>query len=489
MKKILQPGHNRLPVWKRLALSAVVAAVMLPAAPVMASSSSDRMDQVLEILSGQHVSGVAEDKLSEAAIRAMVEAVGDPYTVYMSKEEWTGFQSQLSRNYSGIGVSIGQDGKGLFIGDVFTGSPAAKAGLQAGDYIVRADGHDLTSASPTDAARFIQGEANTEVALEVLRSGQTLSMKVVRQPIQLPVLESTMLDGGVGYVKLYSFSADADEQFAAALQKLKGNPEFRSLVLDLRDNPGGLLDSAARIAAKFIPNGAVIHTKDRSGKDEPVEIQSGERLDKPVYVLVNGKSASCSEVLAGALQDYGAAVIVGTQTFGKGSVQQVYPFQDGASLKVTIEEYYTPKGHPVNKVGIKPDWELEGSLNQLLSVLGKAGVTGFQLEKNRSALTLNGIKISDGLPAFEADSRIWIHSRVLAAMVGAETVWNPETQSVDIRSAGKTDAASFSEELGNARYEEDMMFIDAAAFGAAFPTFTLKGDFEQLELQAGQGRN
>lgn len=480
--------------WKRIAVSAALTAALMPAGPWTASAEAsaerERMIQVLELLSGSHVSGISEGALTDAAIRAMVEAVDDPYTQYLSKEDYARFQSQLSRSYIGIGVSIGADGEGIFIGDVFKGSPASEAGLAVGDYILEAGGQSLRGLSTADTAGLIMGEENTEVVLKLLRNGETLQVKVIRRGIQLPVLESALLDGGVAYMKLYSFSEEADEQFAQALAELKTRPELRSLVLDLRDNPGGLLDSAARIAARFIPQGAVIHTKNRSGTDEPVTITSGESQNMPVYVLVNENSASASEVLAGALQDYGAAVIAGARTFGKGSVQQLVPFPDGASLKLTIEEYLTPNGHPVNGVGIKPDLELDGSLNQLLTVLRKAGVSKLHLDKNRYAITVNGLKLNEGLPAYEEDGRLWIHARVLAAMIGAETVWNPDSWSVEIRGQGGQAAAGggrFSEALGNARFTENRMFLDAEAFEQAFPTFSAEGELDKLTLTAGGG--
>ncbi|WP_438445744.1 S41 family peptidase [Gorillibacterium sp. sgz5001074] len=487
-----QQPDNRVPFWKKGTAAAALMAVLVAATalPVYAADSgetAEKKEQVLKLLTGLHVSGITEDQLAKDSIKSMVESVKDPYTVYMSPEDYAGFQSQLARNYIGIGVTIGTDANGIYIADTFKGSPAEEAELAVGDYILAADGHDLSGKTTSDAASFIMGKADTKVELKIRRSGEERTVTVTRREIQLPVLESHLFGGGVGYMKLYSFSSDSDELFEAQLEALKGMPGFHALVLDLRDNPGGVLDSAARIAANFIPKGTVIHTKDRAGTDEPIEILSGEKQSVPVYVLVNENSASASEVLAGALQDHGAAQVAGTRTYGKGSVQQLFAFADGSSLKLTVEEYFTPNWHPVNKVGIQPDLQLNGDLNQLFTVLRKAGVSEFRLDKTRSSISVNGVKVDDGLPAFEENGHVYIHSRVLGAMIGAETLWRPESFTVEIKNASAAAGAQFSEALGNAKMDHDLMYLDAEAFEQFFPTFTAAGTLDKLELTAGQG--
>jgi carboxyl-terminal processing protease len=480
---------NPIKSWKKLSLSVLVAVSVLPAWPAAASTTSERVDQVLELLSGSHLSGTSEEALGDAAIRAMVDALKDPYTEYMSKEDMTRFQNSLSRSYIGIGVEIGLDKGGIFIGNVFKGSPAEASGLQVDDYIVAVDGKELSGLSTGEVSVLIKGEEKSNVSLTVRRGDSSLNATVLRQDIQLPVLESGMFSDGVGYMRLYSFSDDADEQFSAALDDLKGRGNFRSLVLDLRNNSGGLLESAAHIAARFIPKGTVIHTRNRSGNDEPVEIQQGESLSVPVYVLVNGYSASASEVLAGALQDHKAAIIAGTRTYGKGSVQELHKFEDGASLKITIEEYYTPNGNPVNGIGIRPDLDVEGDINQLITVLRKAGVSDFRLEQNRSSLQVNGLKTDSSLPFFKEEGHIWVHSRVLAAMVGSEVRWIPEASEAVLTTGPAGKAPRFSEHIGNARFIEGRLYLDTAAFQAAYPEFSVlsEDDASRLLLRTGKG--
>lgn len=479
---------NRLN-WKKLTLSVLLTASLLPAVPAAASDASDRMNAVLELLAEHHVSGKSEQELSDAAIKAMVEAVNDPYTSYMSAAEMKQFKNNITRNYIGIGVEIGRDEKGIYVADVFKGSPAEAAGLRVDDYIVKAGGKDLEGSTIEDTTKLIKGEENTQVALTVRRGTDKLELTVTRKAIQLPILESAMFDG-VGYLKLYSFSEDADEQFYDELYKMKNKKEFRSLVVDLRDNPGGVLETAAQIAGRFIEKGVVLNTKTSKGPGDTISIEEGESLQVPVYLLVNEGSASASEVLAGALQDHKAATVAGAKTFGKGSVQHIYEFSDGSYLKITFEEYMTPNGHPVHKVGITPDLPVEGDLVQLLTVLRKAGVTEFRLEQDRSALKLNGMKIQDGLPSYrDEEGRVWIHSRVLAALIGADAEWLPEESAVRIKPAGPSDAAVFSEQKGNAAFHSDMLFLDAAAFRQYFPAYSFQSenDGAKIELQAGKG--
>jgi carboxyl-terminal processing protease len=474
----------RFPIWKKIALTAVLTAAVAPAWTASASEASDRMQQVLNLLSTTHVSGVSEEALSDSAIKAMVDSLNDPYTQYMSKKEWSQFEGSLSRSYVGVGIMIGKTDDGIFIEQVFKGAPALEAGLERNDKIVNVNDKDVTGYTTDQLVNLIVGEENTNVTITVLRGDQHITKTMPRRAVSLPVVESSYLDGGVGYVKIHSFSDNSDELFSDSLAAMKAKGDFKSLVVDLRDNPGGLLESAAYIASEFVKDNVLIHTKTRAGTDEPVKIVGGNTLDLPVYVLVNENSASASEVLAGALQDYGVAVIAGTKTYGKGSVQNVYPLTDGSKLKVTIEEYLTPKGHPVNKIGITPDVALEGDMNQLLSVLHMAGAKELTVTKERSLVTVNGTQVSDPLPVFEEDGRLWIHSRVLAAMVGAELEWQPEVQGVELTVKGSTAKPVFDLTSGTARRAGDLLFIDAAEFAKAYDGFTVEGNAVNLKLKS-----
>lgn len=480
-KSRAESSKNRLPVWKKIGLSAVVATIALPSWSAYASEASDRLQQVLDILSTSHVSGVTEEALSDAAIKAMVDSLNDPYTEFMDKQQWSQFEGSLARNYVGVGILISHTAEGVYIEQVFKDSSAEAAGLQPDDIIVKVNDTDITPENAKDVATYIIGEENTNVTITVLRGAERLVLTMPRKAVSLPVVESAYLDGGVGYLKVYSFSDDSDEQFTEILEGFQAKSDFRSLVIDLRDNPGGLLESAGYMASNFIKDSVLIHTKTRNGTDNPVNIVGGATLPLPVYVLVNENSASASEILAGALQDYKVAVIAGTNTYGKGSVQSIYSLSDGSKLKVTIEEYLTPLGHPVNKVGIKPDLVLEGGMNQLLQVLRLAGVKEFKVEKNRSVVTVNGMQVDDSLPAVEEDGKLWVHSRVLAALAGAELKWVPEAQGVELIVQGKAPVLLSGSQ---AKMVGDYLFLDAAAFAQSFPGVKVEGTLNQLALGA-----
>lgn len=483
-----QPKKRRVPLWKKAALTALLTTALIPAGTVSAGAGADRLGEVLELLSTAHVSGVTEEALSNEAIKAMVESLKDPYTQYMSKEEWAGFLGGLGRQFVGIGVQITKSEEGIYIEQVFTGTPAAGAELMRNDIIVKVNDAEVTDQTTTnDLVQLIMGEENTDVTITVRRDNALITKTMKRKAVSLPVVESSYLDGGVGYVKVHTFSDDSAQLFAAKLAEIKQKSDFHALVVDLRGNPGGLLSAARSIASNFVKEGVLIHTKTRTGTDEPVMIAGGSTLNVPVYVLVNENSASASEVLAGALQDYGAAVIIGTQSYGKGSVQNVFSLSDGSVLKVTVEEYLTPKGNPVNKVGITPDVKAEGDLNQLLSALHLAGVKNLQVSKDRSVLTVNGMQVNDRLPVLEQDGRLWVHSRVLAAMVGAKLEWLPEVSGVQLTTEGAAEKPVFSLENGKAMQAGDYLFLDAAAFAKQYPQLQVSGDATKLELIAAAG--
>jgi len=438
-------GTFRNMKWSLL-LSAAVAVAALPAAasaegtPALQDIPGTQLYEVLRILQQNHVSGTSEEKLVDSAIQGMIGSLNDPYTVFMNKEQYQQFNDSLEQHFVGIGIRLSADGEGVYIAAVIPNSPAEAAGLKADDYIAAVDGMAADKLAPDQLAEKIVGKAGSSVRLTVRRAGQTLDFKVVRQAIDLPVVTSRLFDGGTGYIALSSFSDQADEQFAARLNLLESKG-IQSLIIDLRDNGGGILDTALNIARLFIKEGTLIHTKNRDGKDEPVTFSGGQTVPFTVTVLVNENSASASEVLAGALQDYQAARIVGTQTYGKGSVQTIYQLSGGAVLKVTIEEYLTPKLRTVNKIGIQPDVEVDGSLPQLITALrqGKAP-DELTLAIGKHDVLLNNAQFSEPVPVIRRNSDAYVPSRVVAALLGARVKWDGELQAVELSSPQGTES-------------------------------------------------
>ncbi|HEY0828420.1 MAG TPA: S41 family peptidase, partial [Bacilli bacterium] len=301
-------------------------------------SSHVEVDEIFGLIKNNHVSGISESKLADAAIEGMLSALDDPYTQYFNKNEWEAFADSLERNYVGVGIRVGEDGSGFYVAEVFPNSPAQLAGILKGDYIISADGVLMKGKTITELVSMISGPAGTTVKVTIAREQKSITFTMKRQKITIPNVTNKTFSEGTGYIRISSFSSDADEAFTAQLEEMKKSG-MNSLVVDLRDNPGGYLDTTANMAKHFIKEGTLIHTKDRDSIDNPVKVIGGTPLTIPIVVLVNGNSASASEVLTGFLQDYNLAKVVGTLTYGKGSVQNIFPLSNGGALKITIQEY------------------------------------------------------------------------------------------------------------------------------------------------------
>ncbi|MGL5033156.1 MAG: S41 family peptidase, partial [Microcystaceae cyanobacterium] len=300
---------------------------------------------------------------SYKAIREMLKKLGDPYTRFMSPEEFQAMQIDTSGELTGVGIQLAQDPKTkeLVVIAPIEETPAYRAGVLAKDVIVKINGKPTKGMDVDDAVKLIRGKPGTNVVLTIRRGKKDIDYPLVRAKIEIhPVraeAENTAI-GKIGYIRLNQFSAHAGDEMKAAMQKLE-KENVKGYILDLRSNPGGLLYTSVDIARLWIKDGKIVSTVDRQGE---VEQQSGNNTtltDKPLVVLVDGGSASASEILSGALQDHKRATIVGTKTFGKGLVQSVRSLGDGSGVAVTIAKYLTPNGRDINKHGIDPDVKVE----------------------------------------------------------------------------------------------------------------------------------
>jgi carboxyl-terminal processing protease len=303
-----------------------------------------------------------DTKLMQGAIRGMIAALGDKHSSYMDPLEYKDATSDLSGQYEGIGAWVNTEGNYLTISEPMPGSPAEKAGLITGDQIVKIDGEDMTGVLPELARRKVLGPAGSSVVLTILRDGveNPFDVSVTRDAIKVASVDSKMLENNIAYVKIRNFGDQTDEELTTALKDLlKQKPA--GLVLDFRNNPGGSLDTAINIASQFIGNGVILYEEYGDGTRQTHEAkQGGLATDIPLVVLVNEFSASASEVVAGAIQDTGRAELVGTTTYGKGSVQQWIPLTgDEGAVRVTIAHWLTPKGRLIHEVGLKPDVEVK----------------------------------------------------------------------------------------------------------------------------------
>ena len=303
---------------------------------------------------------IDEQKVLDETIKGYVKGLGDEYSEYMTKEEWDEFQSAALGNYVGIGIYMTTDNNGnVIVLAPIKGSPAESAGLETGDIITAVNDENVLGTSSDDVSNKIKGEAGTEVKLTVLRDNEYIDMNVKREEIKVYHVEEKMLENNIGYMNLATFDEGCSDEFREKYQTLK-NQGAKSLILDLRNNTGGLVDEALKIADMMIEKDkTLLITVDSKGNKEIDKAKEDPIVEGDIIVLTNEYSASASEILVGALKDNGRAKSLGTKTFGKGVIQNVFFLNDGSALKLTVNEYFTPNETKINKVGIAPDYEVE----------------------------------------------------------------------------------------------------------------------------------
>ena len=327
---------------------------------ILSNKTVKKIDELMSYIDLYYNDDCDEDDIRNAIYAGTLEGLGDPYSVYYTADEYKDMQISTSGKYYGIGAALGQDAKTkeVTISKVYEGTPAEEAGLRDGDQIVKVNDTVSTSEELSDLVQKIRGEEGTTVHLKIYRAStkKTFEVDVERKNVELPSITSKMLDGGIGYIQISEFQSKTEEQFKSALADLK-KQGMKSLIVDVRSNPGGLITAAANILDQILPKGTVVYTEDKYGKREDYTSDS-KCLKCPIAVLVNENSASASEIFAGAIKDYNYGTLIGTKTFGKGIVQTVFPLEDGDAVKITTAKYYTPKGNYIHGVGIEPDINL-----------------------------------------------------------------------------------------------------------------------------------
>ena len=316
------------------------------------------IDSVYQTLRQNYDGKMTEKQLVDGMKSGLAQAVGDPYTEFFNTADAQKFNEQLSGSFSGIGAELGQDAdKNLIVVAPISGFPAEKAGLRAKDIITTINGKTTTGISVDEAVRQIRGKKGTQVTLKVVRDkAEQLSITITRDNIHIPSVTHKILDDGIGYMQITQFSEDTADLAQKAAQEFK-DKGVTSVILDMRDNPGGLLDSAVKVSSLWLPTGSKILDEKRGSTVINSYPAGGQSLLKgmPTVVLINGGSASAAEITAGALKDNNAAKLLGEKSFGKGSVQQIESFRDGSQIKVTVARWYRPNGQNIDKKGIEPD--------------------------------------------------------------------------------------------------------------------------------------
>ena len=325
----------------------------------------NKMIALEELVKEDFYQKTSDEKLVDGAIKGMFSGLDDPYSQYYTKAEFEKLKEQTSGSFVGIGVYISptSDDDNITIIAPIDGSPAQKSGIKAGDKILKVDGKVVSSKNSDEAITMIKGKRGTEVELTIKRGEQILNIKVKRDEIVSKTVESKVLEDNIGYIKITSFSEHTNKEFEKALTTLKES-SIKGLIIDLRDNPGGLLNVCKDIADSLIGEGTIVYTKDNKGKTEYLKSDK-EKLGLPIAVLTNEGSASASEILTGAIIDNEAGISVGTTTFGKGLVQSVRELKDGTGYKLTTAQYFTPNGEYINGKGIKPTIEEKDEEKQL----------------------------------------------------------------------------------------------------------------------------
>lgn len=305
---------------------------------------------------------VSKEELQTGIYKGIMSALGDPYSEYYSAEELKGLMEQTEGIYYGIGAYISLDTEtGLpKISGIIAGAPAEDSELRANDLIYEVDGVSTYGLTLTEVVSMIKGQENTDVVLTIVREGEAdyLEVSIKRKRVEAPTVTLEMLEDGMAYIEITEFDEVTIDQFADALATAKGSG-MKGLILDLRANPGGSLNAVVEMARMILPKGMIVYTEDKNGKRVEYTCDGTRQLEVPLVVLVDMNSASASEIMAGAIKDYGIGTLVGTTTFGKGIVQQIIPFRDGSAVKVTTSAYYTPNGNNIHGVGIEPDVEIE----------------------------------------------------------------------------------------------------------------------------------
>ena len=325
----------------------------------------DLFGEVLEKINREYVDDVDQSKSMDAAINGVLQSL-DPYSAYMTPESFEGMQTETSGEFGGLGIEVGMEAGVVKVISPIDNTPASKAGLKAGDYIVKIDNVQVQGKTLMEAVDLMRGPVGSSIEITVRRRDvkKAIIFNITREVIQVQSVKSELINNNIGYIRLTSFNENSSEQIKKKIDKLKKNIDLKGYILDLRNNPGGLLSQAIKISDFFLENGEIVSTKSRKMSEnrkwfaKKGDITGGKTL----IVLINYGSASASEIVAGALKDHKRAIILGENSYGKGSVQSIIPLQNKGAIRLTIAKYYLPSGKSISEVGVTPDIEvIEGS--------------------------------------------------------------------------------------------------------------------------------
>ena len=321
----------------------------------------DLFGEVLEKINKEYVDEINQSESMDSAINGLLQSL-DPYSSYMSPEIFEEMQTETSGEFGGLGIEVSMEAGVVKVITPIDDTPASKAGIKAGDYIVKINDIQVQGKSLSEAVDLMRGPVGSGIELTVRRRGakKALTFNVVREVIEVQSVKSELLENNIGYLRLTSFNDNSSQQIKKQIKKLKKNKSLNSYILDLRNNPGGLLSQAIKISDFFLENGEIVSTKSRKkSENRKWFAKKGDILDgKTLLVLINYGSASASEIVAGALKDHKRAILVGENSYGKGSVQSIIPLKNKGAIRLTVAKYYLPSGKSISQVGVRPDIEV-----------------------------------------------------------------------------------------------------------------------------------
>lgn len=334
--------------------------IMFPKGSALSDTKTvQKLNYLESLINEEYLEEKEEDSLREGLYAGLMSGLNDPYSTYYTAEQYKELNTSNEGSYVGIGAVLQKDKDGgAKIVQLYEGGSGEQAGLKKGDVLKAIDGEDVTEKETSDIASMIGESDKDSVSLTIQRDEETKEMKVEIRDVEIQTVSHEMLDDETGYIRISEFSEVTSNQYKKAFEDLQ-DKGMKKLVVDLRDNPGGLLTAVCDVLRQILPEGLIVYTEDKNGKKEEEKCDGKSEFAMPLAVLVNGGSASASEIFAGAVKDYGIGTIVGTTTYGKGVVQTIQPLSDGSAVKITIAKYFTPKGNDINKKGIAPDVEAE----------------------------------------------------------------------------------------------------------------------------------
>ena len=451
------------------------------------SAAADEIDpnqmkllEVFHLLKEYHISGTDGNTITEAAIDGMIASLDDPYTDYFSDQEFENYVNSMEGHYSGVGMVVGDDQGQLKVYEVYEGSPAKEAGIQVGDILVKVGELSAKDQPFETVMSHVIGEEGTPVTLTFLRNGNEFTVTITRKTLNAPQVFAEFLPEKIGYLYLATFTEGAIEEFNKALQTFT-KQGAKGIILDLRDNPGGLFTVAEHVAGTFIDKGTLVIVKDGEGKEFNIPIlETTAKLRLPLAVLVNENSASSSEIVAAALQDHRRATIIGTRTYGKGTIQELIPLQSNGYLKLTIEEYYTPLHKPMNHIGVTPDILVGEEIEQLQAasyvLLNNNKIT---LKEKGEVWVNDQPEVGPSKAAILRDDQWYLSMRKLAYLFHGKVGFNPQEKKITLQLGDHVQSFSTRE----VRMEQGTAYLHLDQLLQRYPQLTWNVEKSELTLQ------